>query len=266
MKMKLLFLSSLYLLAIYGCGSSSHTLVKDQEQGIAKGRKTEVLNCTRPVEVKITVNKVNCSSANCQPMGGGSGGAGGIFALLQMPGMGSSFDGIGNGLKDMFSSSLQKVGCFKVMDREAMEAIQNELKLSGKSDVKMEAADYIVMGSVTSINMENEHGSGSAGYMGFFGSSKKMTQKATMAMDVRLVNVKTGQIDYSRTYNAESDKKSYDVSGGGSYAGFGFSGNMGGLSGTAMEEVARDIIIKATYDIVGKLVPPDQISRKLVSE
>ena len=255
------FLFCFARLSLYACGASSHAVVKEQNEGVASGRKTEVINCNKPIDLKITVNKVVCNSANCQPMGGG----GGIFAMLQMPGM-NSFDGIGNGLKDMFTSSLQKVGCFKVMDREAMEAIQNELKLSGKNEMKMEAADYIIMGSVTSINMENAHGSGSAGYMGFFGSSKKSTQKATMAMDVRLVNVKTGQIDYSKTYNAESDKKSYDASGGGSYAGIGFMGNSGGMSGTAMEEVARDIIIKATYDIVGRLVPADQISRKLISE
>ncbi|MBX6423014.1 hypothetical protein [Thermosulfurimonas sp. F29] len=35
----------------------------------------------------------------------------------------------------------------------------------------------------------------------------------------------------------------------------GFGGALSGLSGTAMEEVARDVIIRASYDIARFLAP-----------
>ncbi|MCD4831748.1 MAG: hypothetical protein K8R02_08110 [Anaerohalosphaeraceae bacterium] len=82
-----------------------------------------------------------------------------------------------------------------------------------------------------------------------------------LGMDVRIVDVKNGEVVYSNVYNAESGKTSYGVGGFGGVGGVGFGGALSGLSGTAMEEVARDIIVKATYDIVEHLVPVDMVTR-----
>ena len=78
-------------------------------------------------------------------------------------------------------------------------------------------------------------------------------------MDVRLISVETGEVVYSKTYKAESGKTSYGIAGLGAGGEVGFGGALSGLSGTAMEEVARDIIVRASYDIA-KFLAPDKVT------
>jgi len=80
-----------------------------------------------------------------------------------------------------------------------------------------------------------------------------------MAVDVQLVSAKTGEIVSSKTYTAKSGKTSYGLGGFGAGGGIGFGGTLSGLSGTAMEEVARDIIVRASYDIARQLAPAQDI-------
>ena len=98
-----------------------------------------------------------CKAAGCKARGASQ--KSGLFALLQLAGV-PSFEGIGDGLKDMFMSSLQRVLCFKVLDREAMAEIQRELEIAGvTTNAKMESADYIVMASITSVDFQRNSGS-----------------------------------------------------------------------------------------------------------
>jgi len=251
-------------LIVYGCATSGPTVVKQRKmESVVEGsggKAVETVSCRNQTDIKLTVGKVKCVASGCQSSG--AKGKGGLFALLQLAGV-PSFEGIGKGLKDMYMSSLQKVGCFKLLDREAMEEIRKEQELMGVKPSKMEAADYSIMASVTSINFERKSGSLGGGFIPIVGAISRTKQKATLGMDVRVVAVQTGEVVYSNTYMAESGKTSYGVAGLGFGGGVGFGGSLSGLSGTAMEEVARDILIRSTNDIVAKLVPENQIVRKV---
>lgn len=249
-----------------GCVSSQGpTTVKERETGVAtadgKEGMMEQLTCSEKTGTKISLGSIDCKSAACQSKG--SEKQGGLFALLQLAGV-PSFEGIGDGLQDMFSTAIRDTDCFRVFDRKAMEAVQQERALSGQTTA-LEGADYIVMGSVTSINFEYKSGSLGGGFIPVIGLISSTKQTATLGMDMRLVDAKTGEVVYGKAYTAESGKTSYGVGGFGAGGGVGFGGAMSGLSGTAMEEVARDIVVRASYDIAKKLAPADRISIRQIA-
>lgn len=263
-KTRFIPVSLVLLLILSGCVTTQGpTVVKEREKGAAvAGSKgtMERVRCESTSNPKISIGKVSCKAAACRS--GGPARGSGLFALLQLAGV-PSFEGIGGGLQDMFTGALQETGCFRVFDREAMEAVQRELALSGK-EVSLEAADYLVMASVTSINFENKSGSLGGGFIPILGAISSTKQKATLGMDVRVVKVETGEVVFSRTYSAESGKTSYGIGGFGAGSGVGFGGSVSGLSGTAMEEVARDIVVRATYDIVRVLMPADVVKTEYI--
>lgn len=204
-----------------------------------------------PSNIKLTVGNVRCTAAGCQQSGANV--SPGLFQLLQLAGV-PNFEGIGNGLRDMFNTALNQTGCFKIFDREALEAIRQELALAGKT-MKAESADYIVLANVTSINFERKGGNLGLGIIPILSAISVTKQTAQLAMDVRLVKVETGEVVFTKTYTAEAGKTSYGFGGAGYASGVGFGGTLSGLSGTAMEEVARDIIMRASFDIAKFLVP-----------
>ncbi len=213
-----------------------------------------VAKCDSPTNIKLTVGNVRCTAAGCQQ--GGARENPGLFQLLQLAGV-PSFEGIGNGLRDMFNTALNQTGCFRIFDREALEAIRQELALAGKT-LKAESADYIVLANVTSINFERKGGNLGLGFIPILSAISVTKQTAQLAMDVRLVKVETGEVVFTKTYTAEAGKTSYGFGAAGYGSGVGFGGTLSGLSGTAMEEVARDIIMRASFDIA-KFLAPDKV-------
>ena len=256
--MKRITTALILLVVMVGCATRGPVEVEEREYGAVvksgEGKFLEKVRCREKSDIKVTVGKIRCKAAACQ---GPPAGKSGLFALLRLAGV-PSFEGIGDGLQDMFYSALRSVGCFKVLDREALEELRREMALAGK-ELRLASADYIVMGTITSINYTRKSGSLGGGFIPLVGAISRTKEKAELAMDVRLISVKDGEVVFSRTYKAVSGKTSYGIAGAGVGGGVGFGGALSGLSGTAMEEVARDIIIRATYDIVKEIIPRDQL-------
>ncbi|MFH7321419.1 CsgG/HfaB family protein [Desulfurivibrio sp. D14AmB] len=246
-------------IALAGCTTTKRpATVSERETGVVVGGKDgviEQLSCTDRTPIKISLGEVDCKASGCQS--GGARASGGLAALLQMAGV-PNFEGIGDGLGEMFTGAIQGTNCFRVFDRRAMEAIRREQAMDGQQ-IALEGSDYLIMGSITSINFENKSRSFGGGFLPVVGAVGSSTQTATLGMDVRLVDAKTGEVISSRAYHTESGKTSYGIGGFGAAGGVGFGGAMSGLSGTAMEEVARDIVVRASYDIARELVPVEKI-------
>lgn len=255
------FLTLMFALVLSGCVTTGGPVeVQEREYGTVKkvGDKKviEKLQCMENSGIKLAIGKVRCKAAACRKPPKSQGG---LFALLQLAGV-PNFEGIGDGLKDMILSALQQTGCFRVLDRESLEEIQQELALfGGKKQADLKAADYIVSASITSINYSRKSGTLGGGRIPFLGAISTTKEKATLVMDVRLISVETGEVAFSKTYKAESGKTSYGIAGLGAGGEVGFGGALSGLSGTAMEEVARDIIVRASYDIA-KFLAPDKVT------
>lgn len=219
------------------------TVVTEKQQAVRVSKETiERVTCTVSGP-KVMVGSITCRAAECQ---GGGPHAGGLMKLLQLAGV-PTFEGLGEGLRDMFTTALDQTGCFKVVDPKALK----ELEELGIETAKVKP-DYLVTGAITSIAWEQKSGSFGGGLLPIVGAITSTKTKARMAMDVRVIRVEDGEVIFTRTYSAESGKTKWGVLGAGT---FGFGGAASGLAGTAMEEVARDIIARASMDIARALNP-----------
>ena len=212
---------------------------------------TARLHCDKPV-AKVMVGKLTCKAASCNSASAGNGNP--IMALLAAAGQPNA-SGIGDGIKDMMTTALQNSGCFEVMDRDAMDDIKRELEAAGRK-VETEAADFIVTGSVTQIEMEKSSTNFGWGLIPVIGSIGMTTQKASVGLDLRLVSVASAKVVGSKRIESSTEDSSFGVGGigfgtaGGALVGFG--GSFSSLKGTSLEKVTRDAIYKATDFLIAE--------------
>ncbi|ELX08331.1 hypothetical protein Jab_2c03770 [Janthinobacterium sp. HH01] len=213
-------------------------------------RQIDVPKCTKPA-AKVVFTEFKCKSADC------SSGAGQQdprqYRWWERQGNVSqpSYTGVGTGMTEMLATALTQTGCFDVQERAEMEEINKELALIGKK-VEAEAADYMITGSITSLGFEQS--STGLGGLGFLkgplgllaGSVDFKKSKVHMNMDIRVVDVKRAKIIASKTFQANNEKNGFGVSALGWGGGVGLGGSHASISGSPLEEVARDLLVKST--------------------
>ncbi|HEX9916240.1 MAG TPA: CsgG/HfaB family protein [candidate division Zixibacteria bacterium] len=167
---------------------------------------------------------------------------------------------IGSGLRDMLTTALVQSNRFKVLERQALAAVQQEQELaaSGAADKttgpkkgKIKTADIIVTAAVTEfepqasgIKAGGGAGAGIGGAIvgGILGAAKN---KAHMAMDIRIIDATTSEVLTATRVEGEAK----DVAGGFGAGFFGGGVLMGaGLSAyanTPMEKAIRVCINEA---------------------
>ena len=119
----------------------------------------------------------------------------------------NDFDRLGKQASDMLSSRLVKSGNFLVFERTDAKKILQEQSLTGGGLVGVDTA---IVGSVT------EFGRSISGKSGFMSSTKVQLAKAKV--DIRLVDIKTGQAYFSATGAGEASTESGEIAGYGSRA------------------------------------------------
>lgn len=216
-------------------------------------REITVPTCKVPA-ARVMFTEFKCKSADCSSGAGqqdprqyrwwdhltGSGGS------VAQP----KYTGVGTGMTDMLATALTQTGCFEVQERAALEELNKELALVGKK-VEAEAADYMVTGSITSLGFEQS--STGLGGLGFLpgpirllaGSVDFKKSKVHMNIDIRVVDIKKAKIIASKTFQANNEKSGFGVSAAG-WAGVGLGGSHASISGSPLEEVARDLLVRAT--------------------
>ena len=117
--------------------------------------------------------------------------------------------GIGDGMADQLTTALVSTGCFKVVDRQNLKGVMDEIGLQNSGAVdprtaskigKLVGADLIVTAAVTEFT-DNSGGSKSRGggigatrIGGILGAIKSGTKSAHMAADLRITDVQTSEI------------------------------------------------------------------------
>lgn len=120
-------------------------------------------------------------------------------------------DPIGKQALDILSAKLAATGKFILLERSDADKIQAELDKNG-SNVSGPAADYLIIGSVT------EYGRKTTGDVQLFTASKKQTVEA--GVNIRLVDVATGQIIYSEEGKGSAETSSSTTLGMGGVQGY----------------------------------------------
>ncbi|TCS43281.1 CsgG/HfaB family protein [Reinekea marinisedimentorum] len=114
-------------------------------------------------------------------------------------------------ISDMFIQGLSNSGNYLIFERRDLELLQAESEFSGITQ-DIIGVDTLVIGSLT------EFGRATTGTSGFLSSTKK--QEATATIDLRLVDVASGQIIHSITGTGTSSTETKSTMGFGSVAAY----------------------------------------------
>ena len=148
----------------------------------------------------------------------------------------SSEHGIGRQAMDILSSRLAASEKFIMLEREDMDLINSELEMNNLGSINI-AADYLILGSIS------EFGRNTTGEVGMFSRTKKQT--AFAKVNIRLVDVSTGQVIYSEEGSGEAFSEVGTVLGAGSRAGYDSSLNDKVIS-AAISKLVNNIIENLT--------------------
>lgn len=119
-----------------------------------------------------------------------------------------NFD-IGDGMADQLTTALVKTGCYRVVDRQNLKGVMDEMGLQNSGLVdksttsrigKLVGADLIVTAAITEFQ-DNSSGSSTGigggagtGYLGAAAAILNSQKKAHMAVDLRITDVQTSEI------------------------------------------------------------------------
>lgn len=142
-------------------------------------------------------------------------------------------DPLGKQASDMLYSRLVASGQFLVFERPDLQKIRREQRLTGEENLV--GVDTLIVGAVTEFGRVNE------GKVGFLSATKNQVAKAKV--EVRLVDVKTGQAFFSATGSGEANTETGNIAGYGSRADYDASLNDKAI-GAAVSDVMNTMVGK----------------------
>jgi curli biogenesis system outer membrane secretion channel CsgG len=147
----------------------------------------------------------------------------------------------------MLSNELSSTEKFKMVERHNLDAVLGEQDLAASGRVskstgaklgKVTGAQYVVVATVTSFDNK---ASGTGGGLSFGGISVGgKHEEAYIAVDLRVIDTTTGEIEFTRTVEARSSSNGVGV---GVYKG-GFGGTLGSYQNTPTGKAIRGVIVE----------------------
>lgn len=159
------------------------------------------------------------------------------------------YDRIGKQASDLLASRLIKSGKFLVFERTDLAKLQKERKISLGTDSGLVGVGTVITGSVS------EFGRSTGGKTGLFSSTKVQTAKAKV--DIRLIDVKTGQAFYSAIGAGQASTESGRVAAFGSKADYDAT-----LNDRAIAAAISDVIDKLVSTLEEKPWRTDVLQAK----
>ncbi len=226
-------------------------------------REISVPKCKAPV-AKVMFTEIKCKAADCGAAGSQRSAGNSHWWNPGQTGT-PTYTGVGTGLGEMLATALTQTGCFEVMERGALEEVQRELALTGRK-VELESADFIIGGSITSLGFD-QSGTGVGALVSRFvpvlGGVEYKKTKAHLNLDLRLIDARRAKILAAKTFEGNNERTGFGIGGAGWAGGALLGGNHSSISGTPLEEVARDVLVRATVFITDKLAA-GKISERVV--
>jgi len=155
--------------------------------------------------------------------------------------------GVGNELSGMLTNELAATEKFRIVERAKLGPVLEEQDLGASGRVskssaakigKLTGAKYLVMGTVSAYEEKTSGGGGGLSFGGISVGGRK--DEAYIAVDVRVVDTTTGEVEHTRTVEARST--SYGIHGG-VYRG-GFGGNLGKYENTPAGKAIRACLVE----------------------
>lgn len=165
--------------------------------------------------------------------------------------------GVGRDLANMLTNELASSKKFRMLERKKISSVIGELDFNESKYVdkstkqkigKIKGAKYLVTASVTSFEENTEGSNSNFNFMGF-GVGQK-SQKASLSVDLRVIETETGEIIDTRTIEGTSESKSTGFSG--SFMGVG--GSTGESKKTPASKAIRGAVIRIADYLVCSMV------------
>jgi len=187
-------------------------------------------------------------------------GAGSAFAAGNRPSIGvTEFHnetgaawwrgGVGWELSGMLSNELASSGDFRVVERNKLQSVLEEQNLAVSGRVapgtgakigKLTGAQYLVTGTVSAYEENTSSTGGGLSFHGIGLGGK--SSEAYLAVDLRVINTTTGDIDFARTVEGRSKSSGVAV---GVYRG-GFGGSLAHEENTPAGKAIRAALVEIT--------------------
>ena len=180
--------------------------------------------------------------------------------------------GIGDAMADQLTTALVSTGCFKVVDRQNLEGVMDELGLQQSGVVdrrtastvgKLVGADIIVTAAVTEFKENASGSSGGAGagvgggFLGVLSALASAVSNAHMAADLRITDVQTSEILGATAVKGKATDVNQVAALGALFPGIG--GGLGALQswentprGAALRQVIEEAVVA-----IHKMVPSE---------
>ncbi len=171
----------------------------------------------------------------------------GVIEFKNQSGAGWWRGGVGWELAGMLSNELASTKAFRVVERSQLQAVMEEqnLGMSGRVQAgtgaqigKLAGAQYLIAGTVTAYEESTANSGGGISYGGFSVGGKK--SEAYLAVDLRVINANTGEIEYVRTIEGRSKGGGIRL---GAYRG-GFGGSLSNEKKTPAGKAIRAALIE----------------------
>jgi curli biogenesis system outer membrane secretion channel CsgG len=157
--------------------------------------------------------------------------------------------GVGWELSGMLSNELASSGDFHVVERQKLQNVLEEQNLAASGRVapgtgakigKVTGAEYLVTGTVTSYEENTSSTGGGLSFRGIGLGGK--SSEAYLAVDIRVINTTTGDVDFSRTIEGRSKSSGVSV---GVFRG-GFGGSLAHEEKTPAGKAIRAALVEIT--------------------
>jgi curli biogenesis system outer membrane secretion channel CsgG len=177
--------------------------------------------------------------------------------------------GLGSELADMLTNELAATEKFKMIERKQLSAILTEQDLGSSGRVspktaakvgKMTGAKFLVSGTVSAYEESVKGTGGGLKVKGIgVGGSKG---EAYMAIDLRVIDSTTGEIEFTRTVEARSSSKSIGVSASKGSVG----GDFAKMEKTPAGQAIRACVIEASEYLACVMVDKDGCEKEYAAK
>jgi curli biogenesis system outer membrane secretion channel CsgG len=205
-------------------------------------------SCTTPV-AKISVSPLKCQTSQCQVQNAGNGNIAALISLARQQNGQKDLSNLDEAMTTMLVSSLSGSGCFDVLDRQAMEEMKREMAFAGK-EMQIEAADYLITGSLTTLDYKKTKSVVGGGFIPLAGMFANTKTTAKIGMDVRLMNVNTSKIEYTKTYKSSASNDNYSFGAIGAAPGGVAGGGMSFGGDLELERSVRKVLNQSVADLI----------------
>ncbi|MBI5026853.1 MAG: hypothetical protein HZC12_09075 [Nitrospirae bacterium] len=169
--------------------------------------------------------------------------------------------GVMSGLRDMLTTTLVQSRRYKVLERQELGAIQEEIALGEKGYVekktavkkgKIKGAELLVVAAITGWEPGTAGTGGGVGLgtRGFLGGIVGGVRKSSMAMDIRIIDTATSEVLAATRVEGEATDVNLGFLAGGIIGNVGLGGALGTYAKTPMEKAIRTCIYEAAKYII----------------